>query len=139
MSVNRILIVDDEEVVARSLKLNLESAASYEIRMENDPAAAIAAAVEFDPDVILMDVMMPGMDGGELAEKFRADPRFSHVPIIFLTAILSNDETQGRKVCVGNEMFMAKPVNTEELIRSIEKMGNPTESPKGESISTFKL
>ena len=70
----RILVVDDEPSITRLLKLNLEQTNEYVVRAENDARAAIAAAEEFKPHLILLDVMMPGLDGGELASRFEANP-----------------------------------------------------------------
>src|SRR3954466_15107240 len=92
MEKKRILIVDDQKSITRLLKINLEQTNHYVVRTENQATLALAAAQEFGPDLILLDVMMPELDGGELAALFREDPRLKHVPIVFLTAAARKGE-----------------------------------------------
>jgi len=113
----KILIVDDE---ASFTKLTRMSLTDYEICEENDSAKALETAREFNPDLILLDVVMPDFDGGDLAAQFRADPLLKSVPIVFLTAIVTQKETEKRKL-FGGYPFIAKPVTPEGLIENIEK------------------
>src|SRR5580765_1894398 len=117
----RILVVDDEASITRLLKLNLEQTNDYEVRTENDAKAALAAAEEFMPHLILLDVMMPGMDGGELAASFQANATLKSVPIIFLTAAATKGEVYARGGKVGGLPFLAKPVEIAEVIASINQ------------------
>ena len=117
----RILVVDDEASITRLLKLNLEQTNAYEVRTENDATAALAAAEEFKPDLILLDVMMPGMDGGELAASFQANATLKSVPIVFLTAAATKGEVYARGGKVGGLPFLAKPVEIAEVIASIKQ------------------
>src|SRR6266404_3958772 len=94
MAKKKILVIDDEEGMTRMLKRNLEATYRYDVRTENSSAAAVAAAGEFLPDLILLDVMMPGMDGGDVAAKLQQDPRLSQIPIVFLSAIITKAETE---------------------------------------------
>ncbi|HMD54761.1 MAG TPA: response regulator, partial [Phycisphaerae bacterium] len=94
MTKKKILVVDDEGAMTRMLKRNLEATNRYEVRTENTSTSAVTAANEFLPDLILMDVMMPGMDGGDVAAKIKEDKRLSHIPIVFLSAIVKKEETQ---------------------------------------------
>jgi DNA-binding response OmpR family regulator len=117
----RILVVDDEASITRLLKLNLEQTNAYEVRTENDAKAAQAVAEEFKPDLILLDVMMPGMDGGELAACFQANPRLKSVPIVFLTAAATKGEVYARGGKVGGLPFLAKPVEIAEVVACIKQ------------------
>ena len=117
----RILVVDDEASITRLLKLNLEQTNDYEVRTENDATAALAAAEEFKPDLILLDVMMPGMDGGELAASFQANAKLKSVPIVFLTAAATKGEVYARGGKVGGLPFLAKPVELAEVIATIKQ------------------
>jgi CheY-like chemotaxis protein len=117
----RILVVDDEASITRLLKLNLEQTNEYEVRPENDALAAVAAAEEFKPDLILLDVMMPGLDGGELAARFQAHPRLKSVPIVFLTAAATKGEVYARGGKVGGLPFLAKPVEIAEVVACLKR------------------
>jgi CheY-like chemotaxis protein len=120
-SKRRILVVDDEPGVARTLKLTLESCGDYEVHTENSAADAVAAARGFRPDLILLDVIMPGTDGGEVAAQLQADPLLRDTPIIFLTAIVTNEETKGHEALIGTHTFLAKPVDLDRLQKAIEE------------------
>jgi two-component system OmpR family response regulator len=116
----KILAVDDEEGITRMLKRNLESTGRYEVRTENSGKAALAALISFLPDMILLDFMMPGMDGGDVAAKIKEDKRFADVPIVFLSAIVKKEETQPTGSNIGGLTFLAKPVKLDDLITCIE-------------------
>jgi CheY-like chemotaxis protein len=120
MTKKKILVVDDEGAMTRMLKRNLEATNRYEVRTENTSTSAVTAANEFLPDLILMDVMMPGMDGGDVAAKIKEDKRLSHIPIVFLSAIVKKEETQPTGSNIGGLTFLAKPVKLDDLITCIE-------------------
>src|ERR1043165_1765317 len=82
----RIFIVDDEPAITRLLKANLEGTNLYVVHTENTANRALDAAEEFHPDLVLMDVMMPGADGSDLASCFKANRKLKDVPVVFLTA-----------------------------------------------------
>ena len=117
----RILVVDDEPSITRLLKLNLEQTNNYVVRAENDAEAAVAAAEEFKPHLILLDVMMPGLDGGELASRFQASPRLKSVPIVFLTAAATKGEIYARGGKIGGLPFLAKPVQISEVVACLKQ------------------
>lgn len=122
MNKPHILIVDDEPSVTRLLKLNLEATGRYEVRAENNPTQVLATVKDFKPDLILMDVMMPGMDGGEISSHLQANPRFKSVPIVFLTAAVKKEEIGSRGGVIGGFPYLAKPIETEEVVACIEKL-----------------
>src|SRR5215831_13130796 len=117
----RILVVDDEASITRLLKLNLEQTNEYIVRAENDSNQAVAAAEEFHPDLILLDVMMPGIDGGELASRFQANSKLKNVPIVFLTAAATKAEVYARGGKVGGLPFLAKPVELSEVLACLKQ------------------
>ena len=122
----RILVVDDEPSITPLLKLNLEQTGDYEVRTENVSKAALATAEEFRPELILLDVMMPDMDGGDLAGAFEASPNTKGVPIVFLTATITREEVRARHGLVGGLPFLAKPVNLHEVLGCLERhLGAP--------------
>ena len=116
----RILVVDDRVIDTRFVKLFLESTNDYVVTEENDAEAAISSAEEFQPDLILLDVMMPGMDGGELAFRFRENPQLESVPIVFLTAAVTKREVERGGGWVGGAPFLAKPITIPELVDCLE-------------------
>ncbi len=117
----KILIVDDEEGFTKVTRLTLTD---YEIREENNSARALETARNFQPDLILLDVMMPEFDGGDVAAQIRADPKLKRVPIVFLTAIVTERETATRPL-LGGYPFISKPVTPERLAESIERHLHP--------------
>jgi CheY-like chemotaxis protein len=126
MTKKRILVIDDEASITRTMKVNLERTGAYTVGTENQAAHALAAAREFKPDLILLDVMMPEKDGGEVAAEIQSDPALQHVPIVFLTAIVSKKETGDEALESGGQTFIAKPVNLHSLIQCIEENTKPS-------------
>ena len=125
----RILIVDDEVAFTRMVKLNLEKAGEFEVRIENRATGALAAARNFKPDLILLDVIMPSMDGGDVQNQIKRDRTLRDTPIIFLTATLSKREAGEGGLNSGGELFLAKPVTVENLVACInERIRKPTAS-----------
>jgi CheY-like chemotaxis protein len=123
MKKQRILIVDDESGFTRLLKLTLERTGRYEVQEENDGTQAWLLAREFKPDIIFLDIVMPKIDGGDVAQQMRSDPMLANVPIVFLTAIVSEKEG-GQEI--GGFPFLAKPVSLDAIVRSItEHIGEP--------------
>jgi len=118
----RILVVDDEPALTRMVKLNLERTGDYEVRTENKGKMAIPAAREFKPDLVFLDVMMPDMDGTEIAMSFADDEELSKIKFVFMTAIVTKNETGSTGTLIGGQEFLAKPVKTEELIATIERL-----------------
>jgi DNA-binding response OmpR family regulator len=114
-------VVDDEPSMTRMLRRNLETNGKYEVRTENSGEAAVAAARAFHPDFILLDVMMPGVDGGEVASRLKDDKALAKIPVVFLTAIVKKDETAPTGSNIGGCEYLAKPVKTEDLLACIEK------------------
>lgn len=116
---HKILVVDDEASFTRLLKLNLEQTGRYTVQVENRATAAMASATRFEPDLILLDVMMPEMDGGELATLLRAHPKLHAVPIVFLTAAVKPEEVARNNGIIGGMPFLAKPVELEDLLECL--------------------
>lgn len=117
MKKTRILVIDDEAGFTRLLKLVLTH---YDIREENNPQRALETARAFHPDLILLDVIMPGVDGGAVAANLRTDAVLKHIPIVFLTAVVSPQEAGASEKNIGGFPFLAKPVSPEVLEQCIE-------------------
>lgn len=114
----RVFIVDDESGFTRLVKLTLEKSGRFIVREENDGSKAWLAAREFKPDIIFLDIVMPKVDGGEVAQQIRSDPALSKVPIVFLTAIVSSKESNQN---FGGFPFLSKPVSLEAITKTIQE------------------
>jgi CheY-like chemotaxis protein len=126
MSTKRILVVDDEPSITRLLKLNLEQTGHYEVREVNSSPTALAAAREFKPDLVISDVMMPEVGGGEVAAQLREDPALRRVPVIFLTAAVRKEELGGPEAVIAGRLYIAKPLDLKSLLAAIERiLGKP--------------
>ena len=121
MNKKRILIVDDDIPLTQMVKFNLEATGEYEVRIENISTHAIQTAHQFRPDLILLDYIMPGMDGGDVSIRINEDPALRHVPVIMVTALVSNKEmSEDGTVQRGGHLMVAKPIKFEKLKRCID-------------------
>src|SRR6478609_6786454 len=94
----KILVVDDDPKLSRLVKLFLERTSLYEVVEENRSSQAVQTAREIRPAAILLDIDMPGKDGGEVARELRADPGLKARPILFFTSLISVAEAGKREV-----------------------------------------
>lgn len=117
----RILIVDDEANFTHLVKLNLERTRKYEVTEENTSSNAFLTAKKLKPDLILLDILMPGKSGDEVAFEINNDETTRDIPIVFLTAVARQIEVKNRGGVIGGYPFVAKPVTVEQLIEIIEK------------------
>ena len=117
----RILVVDDLASNTRLIKQYLERTNDYVVREENNAKAAFSAAEEFQPHLILLDILMPGMDGGELAASFRANPKFKAVPIVFLSAAVTKEEVEASGGRIGEWPILAKPIVLSEVVACLKQ------------------
>ncbi len=116
----RILVVDDDIALSRLVAIALEKTRLYEVKVENRSRLALASLREFQPHLVLLDVDMPGMDGGAVAAQIRADTSLQDLHIIFFTSLLSPKEVGQSLVRRGGDLFLPKPIDAPALIRSIE-------------------
>lgn len=121
MEKKKILVVDDETDFTQIIKFELEGTGKYLVKVENNGLLALDVAKEFKPDFIFMDVIMPGLDGPDIAPKIKAEEGLQDVPIVFLTSLLAHKETDGGVTMKGGFPFLAKGANSKELISCIEK------------------
>ena len=116
----RILIVDNDPNTTHLVKVLLERTGQYLVLEENDATKAHQSARNFRPELILLDVVMPETDGGEVAAQIEADPELHNTPIVFLTALVTRAEAKSCLNIQGHP-FLAKPVSIPELINAIEQ------------------
>jgi CheY-like chemotaxis protein len=121
MAKKRILVVDDEKSLTTLLKLNLEETGQYEVRVENWAEDAVGAAREFKPDLILLDIVMPRLPGGNVAALIDADPELQGTPIVFLTAAVRKHQVEENEGIICDHPCLAKPAPLEDVIAMIEK------------------
>jgi CheY-like chemotaxis protein len=115
-----VLVVDDEPLVVRLVELNLELD-GYRVVGASDGQAALKAVGDEHPDVIVLDVMMPGMDGLEVARRLKADPATAPIPILFLSA--RNDAAAIQAgLDAGGSFYLAKPFDAEDLSARIGEL-----------------
>ncbi len=122
MSKTRVLIVDDDVNLSRLSAMILENSGAYEVITEQDSRRALAAARQFRPEIMVLDVDMPHKSGGDLAGEAASDPVLRKVPILFLTGLLSKSEAGNNEVECGGRPFLAKPVMPEVLLASVSKL-----------------
>jgi CheY-like chemotaxis protein len=121
MNKKRILVVDDEVGVTTMTKLNLERTGRYEVQTENRSPYVLEAARRFNPDMILMDITMPELDGTEIASQLRADNTLRNIPVVFLTALVSRYDTGDKELRTGGQVFLSKPVSLSALLACVEQ------------------
>jgi CheY-like chemotaxis protein len=121
MNKKRILVVDDEAGFTRMLKLNLEQTNRFEVQVVNEPEDAAEAACAFQPDLVLLDVFMPRMSGGDVAAQLRKLPSFRGRTIIFFTAAVKKSVVEDHEGVIGGDPFIAKPATLEDIIACIDK------------------
>jgi CheY-like chemotaxis protein len=115
----KILVVDDEEDVLVVLRATL-TAKGYSVITATTGANALALAKSQHPDLIILDVVMPGMDGGEVSAKLEENPLTRSIPVIFLTALLTKTEEYAQNHMVDSNITFAKPIDTEALLAQME-------------------
>ena len=120
MDKKKILAVDDEAEVLILLKKRLESA-GYEVFTATNGASAIELAKSELPNLIILDIMMPGLDGSETAVMLHNDPKTKDIPILFLTAIVREEEASCQTSPTMGYSFLSKTVTVGELIACIKK------------------
>lgn len=113
----KVLVVDDEPEITDIVETFLGEA-GYTVTVENHSRLAIAKAKEFKPDVVILDIMMPDIDGYAICQEIKQDPALASVPIIFLTGKDRNDD-MGRSFKAGGDMFIKKPFSCERLLEIV--------------------
>ncbi len=122
MDIKKILVIDDEEKFCKIVKMALEAKGQYSVSTSTRGKEGIALAKAKKPDLILLDIMMPGMPGAQVAEELLEDSSLHSVPIIFVTAVISKEEVERNGGFIGGRNFIAKPVTREELCRRIDSL-----------------
>ncbi len=114
----RILLVDDESGFTRLVKVMLEQSGRYTVREENDAAKALEVALEFKPDLVLLDLVMPKSDGASLGRQIQNDPQLQGTRIVLLTGSISKNPHEPTRV--GDFLALSKPIGIQELMKAID-------------------
>lgn len=122
MSKPRILIVDDDPNLSRLAGIILESCGLYDVMIVNHALQALPAAVKFQPSLMLLDVDMPSKSGGDIAREAAMDARLRHVPVLFLTGLVSREEAGSQQLESGGMRFLAKPVDAALLLSAVAEL-----------------
>ena len=117
----KILVVDDEPDIVKVLVARLKEQ-GYETITALDGNQALVQAEQHQPDLIILDIMMPGMDGTEAAQKLRENPKTRGIPIIFLSALQTKTEEQNEGEKIGGNVILAKPFEINILLTKIREM-----------------
>ncbi len=122
----RVLLAEDEPLIAQ-MTVDMLTMLPLEVTMAQDGHEALRQAQAIQPDLILLDAMMPGLDGFEVAEALKADPATQDIPIIFITA-RSRDEDKVRGLELGADDYLIKPIKREELLARVRNILRRVES-----------
>ena len=117
----RVLIIDDEENFCNLVKKNVEKTGEFEVHIAINGEDGIRLTRELKPDLILLDVVMSGMDGADVISLIRNDKSIKDTPIVFLTAIVREEETSSQASFTRGYSLLAKTVTVGELIACIKK------------------
>ncbi len=115
---HRILIIDDEDDIREVAALSLETVAGWDVAVASSGAQGLARAAEYNPDAILLDVMMPGMDGPTTFRALRRNPATAGIPVLLLTAKVQGND-QRRFADLGVEAVLFKPFDPMTLSSQI--------------------
>jgi CheY-like chemotaxis protein len=136
MPKTKVLIVDDDMAASRLLALGLEKTGGYQVKVENVATHALASTQEFRPDVILLDVCMPGADGGDVAFLIHGNAALRSIPIIFLTSLVSGKEGKSETVLRGGYEFLPKPASIAKVTECIGRyLGQTDEARRNLSLA----
>lgn len=121
MNMARILVIDDEEDMAKVIALVLE-ADGNEVRTQLSPDLAVQTAQEFRPDAVLLDLVMPGMDGHQVFRALRETPGFEKTPVAFLTSRDRHIDLMVGLHVLGASDYITKPFDRTDLLRRVRKL-----------------
>ena len=121
MSKKSVLIIDDEADFCKLVKLNLELIGDFAVTIATDSKRGLALAKTLKPNLILLDIMMPHMDGFQLLEKLKADEETMQIPVVMLTA-RGDDASKNKASELYNEDYITKPIEALELRTKITEV-----------------
>ncbi len=133
----KILVVDDERHIVRLVQVNLERA-GYEVITAYDGVEALEKIKADSPDMVVLDVMMPRMDGFEVLKNLQADPRYQNIPVIMLTA-KAQDADIFKGWASGVSSYLTKPFNPRELLVFVERIFQSLDEPPMDEENVWEV
>ena len=130
LQLKRVLCVDDEEDFQSIIKISLERLGGIQAHFCTDPEQAMAKAREVNPDLILLDYLMPRLDGATLFKRLQADAELAHIPVVFLTAVMTGPEARNLNQ-LGAAGILVKPFDVLGLPRKLAEIWNALNSSGG--------
>ncbi len=118
----KILVIDDDFDFSALVRTKLLETGKYEVLVENQGLLGVDAARRFKPDLILLDVVMPDLDGPEIAEQISKEKDVAHIPIVFLTSIVSEEEAKSHGGVIGRRHFIAKTEKLQNIVSYVEQI-----------------
>ncbi len=119
---SKILVIDDEDDFCEFVKWSLEKTGRFEVVVSTDGPSGIARAETEKPELILLDIRMPRMNGAEVADSLLHRDDTRDIPIAFITGLLNKDEVQKRRGYIHGFPFITKPVTKNELIQQVDSV-----------------
>jgi CheY-like chemotaxis protein len=116
----KIVLVDDDKHV-RDVVSQMLASRRYSVVTVRDGRSAMPKILEEKPDLILLDIILPGLDGTSIAQLVRDDPRTADIPIVFLTGLVETEQTHRDDNRIGGHFFLAKPFDATELFDVIDR------------------
>jgi len=120
MALAKVLVVDDDQVIQQLLEVNLELE-GYDVKRASNGDEALKLVRSFKPDVVLLDVMMPKLDGREVCRRIKGDPTTADVPVIFLSA-RAQDMDVNSGLELGASAYVTKPFDPVELLETVQRV-----------------
>jgi CheY-like chemotaxis protein len=120
MTAKQVLVVDDN-ALSRKLLNDILSAEGYSVRLAASGSEALSAIAKEPPDAILLDIMMPGMDGFEVVRRLKADKKI-HMPPIVMVSALDDEGSRARLTAAGINTMLSKPIDRWELCSTLERI-----------------
>ena len=125
----KILVADDEPQVLDIVTRILDGA-GHRVLTAIDGEEAVRRVYETHPDLVLLDIRMPRKDGATVAQQLRDDPRTRDIPVVFLTGLIRTSEADQRGGRTGRNLYLAKPFDAEQLLRTVELATRPEGTEK---------
>ncbi len=120
MKQHKILVVDDEKDLAKFIQLILSEDTSFDVITVSDSSKVLPTVLEWKPNLILLDIIMPGLQGNEIAEQIQESSELEGIKIIFITALVKKYEVNENGV-IGGRRFLTKPIDADSLLLAVRE------------------